>query len=209
VCTKIVKTVCHLLFLEHSYELERRICAQYLGQPVGLSVCSIVFFPLRPRLRHYRHLTAHCCNYTNGNLTTDPRGKQTEKSQQYALGYALFGVFFVETVKFIVFLIVKFCSLIINNISAEPTASIFMVPKSTWFRQGAAIKKNNLHETEVLPGSDYEGYCSLGCDAVKSGTNIPMLYRNLLDSIVNTNNGSSRKISYKLMSASICCNTVT
>lgn len=75
-----------------------------------------------------------------------------------------------------------------------------MVPKSTWFLQGVAIKKNNLHETEVLHGSDYEGYYSLGCDTVKSGTNIPMLRRNLLDSIVNTNNGSSRKISYKLIS---------
>lgn len=41
-----------------------------------------------------------------------------------------------------------------NNISAEPAASVFMVPKSTWCRPGVAIKKNNLHETEVLPGSD-------------------------------------------------------
>ena len=45
VCTTTVKTFCHLLFLKLSYELERRICAQYLGAACTFECVQYSFLP--------------------------------------------------------------------------------------------------------------------------------------------------------------------
>jgi len=59
------------------------------------------------------------------------------------------------------------------------------LPPSSWYQNlpgvGKTLQSRRIisNKTEVLHGSDYEGYYSLGCGTVKSGTNIPMLHRNL------------------------------